>query len=511
MGMRDRKIFQRRAAGRRLRAAPRRDQRVHDVRAVGAARPRRPGRGVRRQGRHQPRGLPVPVVEDGRHRRRPDPGIADQLRRRARLGDLRPDRAGPPRLGRALGGGPAARAWRRSGSARTRSRRGSRRATGRTAPSWSSTSTSSRRAWLGRRSRTPISWAGGVPTKQRAEAPAAILCTLTVDDPTSSSGVKRYMLGREPILTPDGEPLVDAKGRRFVRDERGLGAVRREAPPDGVPAAGARERRHEARRRVLRRALPGDGRGRRRDAALRPRERADPLLTPSMNILVCVKRVPATGGRIVLTPDGPTSTPATSASRSAPTRSAPSRRPSGSWRRTAAPRAVLTLGPPAAEEQLRDAMAIGIERAILLETDGRDWDPVATAGAIVDGDPRPGGRERRRFDLILFGNESADSGGSRSGSASPPRSAGPSSPGSRRSTSATAASTARREAAGGGWESSSSRCRRSSPSRRGSTCRATRPCPGGCGPGRRRSSVRRPTWQSGRSREDRPAAAAGAR
>jgi len=50
--------------------------------------------------------------------------------------------------------------------------------------------------------------------KQRSDEPATVLCTLTVDDNTSESGVKRYMLGREPILTPDGEPLVDAHGRR---------------------------------------------------------------------------------------------------------------------------------------------------------------------------------------------------------------------------------------------------------------------------------------------------------
>ena len=31
-----------------------------------------------------------------------------------------------------------------------------------------------------------------------------MLCTLTVDDHTSKSGVKRYMLGGEPILTRDG-------------------------------------------------------------------------------------------------------------------------------------------------------------------------------------------------------------------------------------------------------------------------------------------------------------------
>jgi glycine cleavage system aminomethyltransferase T len=50
--------------------------------------------------------------------------------------------------------------------------------------------------------------------RHREEEPAAMLCTLTVDDHTSSSGVKRYPLGREPILTRDGQGLVDGKGRR---------------------------------------------------------------------------------------------------------------------------------------------------------------------------------------------------------------------------------------------------------------------------------------------------------
>ena len=49
---------------------------------------------------------------------------------------------------------------------------------------------------------------------QRAAPPAAILCTLTVDDPTASSGIRRYMLGREPITRPDGGFIEDARGRR---------------------------------------------------------------------------------------------------------------------------------------------------------------------------------------------------------------------------------------------------------------------------------------------------------
>jgi glycine cleavage system aminomethyltransferase T len=59
--------------------------------------------------------------------------------------------------------------------------------------------------------------------RQRSASPAAVLCTLTLDDATSSTGVKRYMLGREPILTPDGQPLVDAKGRRSYVTSAGSG------------------------------------------------------------------------------------------------------------------------------------------------------------------------------------------------------------------------------------------------------------------------------------------------
>ena len=46
------------------------------------------------------------------------------------------------------------------------------------------------------------------------------MCTLTVDDHTSAAGVKRYMLGGEPVLTRDGEPLIDAQGPPLVRDQR---------------------------------------------------------------------------------------------------------------------------------------------------------------------------------------------------------------------------------------------------------------------------------------------------
>src|SRR5919199_1678888 len=63
---------------------------------------------------------------------------------------------------------------------------------------------------------------------------------------------------------------------------------------------------------------------------------------------------------------------------------------------------VLTLGPPEAEEQIRDSLANGGDRGIHLVTDGEEWDPQATAAAIVatvQAEEAAGGG----FDLIVFG------------------------------------------------------------------------------------------------------------
>jgi len=129
-----------------------------------------------------------------------------------------------------------------------------------------------------------------------------------------------------------------------------------------------------------------------------------------MRILACVKRVPATGGRITLTADerdidtrflGFAVSPHEECAVEEAVRLAEAH---------GGETAVLTLGPDAAADQLRDALAIGVDRAILLETDGSDWDPGATASAIADA-IRSLEAADGPFDLILFGNESADSGG----------------------------------------------------------------------------------------------------
>jgi electron transfer flavoprotein beta subunit len=125
-----------------------------------------------------------------------------------------------------------------------------------------------------------------------------------------------------------------------------------------------------------------------------------------MNILVCVKRVPLTGGRIVLTEDeraistrhlGFTISPHEECAVEEAVRLIEAHGGAST---------VLTLGPAEAGDQLRDMMAIGADRAVHLVTDGQEWDPQATAAAIVSAirsQPEP-------FDLLLFGNESADAG-----------------------------------------------------------------------------------------------------
>lgn len=128
-----------------------------------------------------------------------------------------------------------------------------------------------------------------------------------------------------------------------------------------------------------------------------------------MRILVCVKRVPAPGARINLTQDeravdtvnlGFTVSPHEECAVEAAVQLVEAHGGSVT---------VMTLGPDDADEQLRHAVSVGADEAMLVATGGDEWDPQATAAALavaiasVEGD--------RPFDLLLFGNESADAGG----------------------------------------------------------------------------------------------------
>jgi len=125
-----------------------------------------------------------------------------------------------------------------------------------------------------------------------------------------------------------------------------------------------------------------------------------------MDVLVCVKRVPLTGGRITLTEDEQAIQTRHLGFTVSPHEECAAEEAIRLVEQHGGGSTVLTLGPPEAEEQLRDLMAIGIERGIHLVTDSVEWDPQATAAAIVAAIRA----DEQRYDLILFGTESADAG-----------------------------------------------------------------------------------------------------
>ena len=129
-----------------------------------------------------------------------------------------------------------------------------------------------------------------------------------------------------------------------------------------------------------------------------------------MRVLAAIKRVPITGGRIVLTEDaraidtrhlGFTMSPHEECGVEEAVRLIEANKGDS---------VVITLGPAEAVEQLRDAMALGIDRGIHLQTDGQEWDGEATAAALVEA-IRADEAVAGPFDILFFGNESADSGG----------------------------------------------------------------------------------------------------
>jgi electron transfer flavoprotein beta subunit len=126
-----------------------------------------------------------------------------------------------------------------------------------------------------------------------------------------------------------------------------------------------------------------------------------------VDILVCVKRVPTVGGQVQLTADGQDVDTRASGFTVSPHEECAVEEAIQLTERLGGTVTVLTLGPPAAAAQLRDMLALGAHGGVLLETDGREWGPVATAAAIAAA---VRGLDRS-FPLILCGNEAADTGG----------------------------------------------------------------------------------------------------
>ncbi len=128
-----------------------------------------------------------------------------------------------------------------------------------------------------------------------------------------------------------------------------------------------------------------------------------------MRVLVAIKRVPAPGAKIVLTADGRAIDTAHLGFTMSPHEECAVEEAIRLVEAHGGTATVITLGPDEAEEQLRYSLSLGINEAVLVTAGDDEWDPQAVSRALVDAiefleaDGGP-------FDLILFGNESADAG-----------------------------------------------------------------------------------------------------
>jgi electron transfer flavoprotein beta subunit len=127
-----------------------------------------------------------------------------------------------------------------------------------------------------------------------------------------------------------------------------------------------------------------------------------------VNIAVCIKRIPLSPGKWTLTADetaidtsgsamGWTLSPHEECAVEAAVQLA-----EGDGTVTA-----FSLGTPESSEQIREVMAVGVDRGVLLETDGADWDGQATAAALAAAITA----DETDFDAVILGTESADASG----------------------------------------------------------------------------------------------------
>ena len=125
-----------------------------------------------------------------------------------------------------------------------------------------------------------------------------------------------------------------------------------------------------------------------------------------VNVLVCVKRVPESTTEVRLTADGMRVDAqnvgyTTSAHEECAVELAV--QVAGA---TGGASTVLSVGDNNAVEQLRGALAVGVDQAILVEADSDAFGPADVARAIADTVRASDGA----YDLILLGNDAADTG-----------------------------------------------------------------------------------------------------
>ena len=133
-----------------------------------------------------------------------------------------------------------------------------------------------------------------------------------------------------------------------------------------------------------------------------------------MNILVCIKQIPDVGGKIKLSDDGRDIDSRNLGFTISPHEECAVEQAIQLVKEEGGSATVLTLGIADSENQLRDSLARGMNKGVLLQTENSNWNANQIANAITDNIKKMEA-DNGSFDLILFGGESADRGNAQVG------------------------------------------------------------------------------------------------
>ncbi|AXH97456.1 electron transfer flavoprotein subunit beta/FixA family protein [Ornithinimicrobium avium] len=129
----------------------------------------------------------------------------------------------------------------------------------------------------------------------------------------------------------------------------------------------------------------------------------------SINVLVCVKRAADVTGEVVLNADGTGLDGRYSGYAMSPHETAAVEIAVSLVEESGGSVTVLTLGDDDAVEQLRDALAVGADDAVHVEADSSAFGPTDVAAAIAEV-VRARAASGTAYDLVLVGNDAADTG-----------------------------------------------------------------------------------------------------
>ncbi len=127
------------------------------------------------------------------------------------------------------------------------------------------------------------------------------------------------------------------------------------------------------------------------------------------NVLVCIKRVPETGGQVTLTGDGRAVDDRNLGHTVSPHEECAVELAIAVAKDTGGEVTVLTVGPDAAVEQLRNALAVGCARAVRVQADASGYGPADVAAAIANV-VRAHEADGTSYELVLLGNDALDTG-----------------------------------------------------------------------------------------------------